>query len=126
MRPEKRGDFDRRAILYDIPEATTDEVGQPSQAMTEIGWYWCRSHALRGNEQLNDRQVWPTATHIVEVPWVGILPTSTDNPNGLIMPNMVLKLVLDSSWLHILWADNFDKRQRLWRLTCDEHVGATV
>ncbi len=126
-RPLKIGRNRQRITLLDIPESTVDSWGQPSQATTTIGSFWAEVRPLRGNEQLNVRQIWPTATHMVTMRWLGsVIPKTTGNPEGLIMPQMVLKLLLDNSFLHVLFADNVEKRNRRWELTCEERIGGTT
>lgn len=102
-------------------------MGQPSQAQVTIGSFWAEVRPLRGDEQLNVRQIYPTATHIVTMRWLGsLIPVTADNPQGLVMPQMVLQLALDNSFLHILFADNVEKRNRRWELTCEERIGGTT
>ena len=126
MRPLKAGRNRQRVTLLDVPEATVDSYGQPSQAATAIATVWAEVRPLRGNEQLNVRAVWPTASHLVNLRWLGsLIPASAGNPNGLILPRMKLRLGLDASILNILFADNVEKRNRSWQLTCEEKVGAT-
>jgi head-tail adaptor len=123
----KIGRHRQRVTLFDIPESVIDSFGQPSQVPVTIGTFWAEVRPLRGNEQLNVRQIWPTATHMVTMRWLGsMIPTTADNPQGLIMPQMVLHLGLDNSYLHILFADNIEKRNRMWQLTCKEKIGATA
>ena len=132
-RPLKVGKHRQRVLLYDVPEAATDSWGQPSNDPVQIvntsasdGGFWMEVRPLRGQEMLNVRQIWPLATHIVHSRWLGsMIPTSSDNPNALLMPQMKIKLILDNSILNIEFADNVEKRCRMWELTCSEHVGAT-
>lgn len=125
-RPLKIGRHRQRVTLLDIPESTTDSFGQPSQAQTTIGTFWADVRPLRGNEMLNARQIWPTATHVVTMRWLGsVIKVTPDNPQALVMPQMVLKLALDNSYLHVLFADNVEKRNRRWELTCEERIGGT-
>ena len=124
MRPTKSGTKRQRVILLDIPEATTDSWGQPSQTPTTIGTFWAEVAPLQGSEMLNVRQVWPLATHIVKMRWLGsAIPVTADNPQGLIMPQMVLNLLLDNSFLHVEFAENVEKRNRQWKLVCSEKIG---
>lgn len=127
LKPQKRGSYRQVVNLYDIPESSTDSVGQPSQAPTLIGTFNMSVRPLKGDEILNTRQRWATATHIIESDWLGdSIPTSADNPNGLIMPQMVIKDLLDNSFLHVLFAENVEKRNRKWQIIAEEHVGATA
>ena len=138
-RPIKSGQLRQRVLLFDVPESTTitpsgGTWGQPSQAMVPIlcpssadGSFAARVNPLRGNEILNVRQRWATATHKIEMRWLGSsIPFSDDNPQKQLMPQMKLQLVLDKSWLNILFAENIDKRNRAWELICEEHVGASA
>ena len=67
MKPSQIGTYRQRVILLDIPETTQDSYGQPSLSSIEIGRFWAEVRPLRGNEQLNVRQIWPTASHIVHM-----------------------------------------------------------
>jgi hypothetical protein len=133
-RPIKVGRNRQRVLLYDVPESSVDSFGQPSNAPVQIvnpnatdGGFWMEVRPLRGDEMLNVRQIWPLATHIVTSRWLGsTIPTSPDNPNGFFMPQMKLKLLLDNSILNIEFADNIEKRNRRWELTCSEHIGAST
>ena len=134
MRSTRSGRYRQRVLLFDIPESTTDSIGQPSQATVQIsnpnatdGGFWAEVNPLKGDEMLNVRQIWPTATHMVKMKWLGsVIPVTSDNPNGLIMPQMVIKALLDNSYLHIVFANNVEKRNRRWELTCEEKIGASA
>jgi head-tail adaptor len=133
IRPVKSGRYRQRVLLFDVPEATVDSFGQPSTATVQIananasdGGWWAEVTPLRGDEILNVRNQWPTASHIVRMRWLGSsIPTSPDNPNGLLMPQMKLQLLLDNSVLNMLFVDNIDKRNHEFEITCEEHVGST-
>jgi head-tail adaptor len=126
-RPIKSGSYRQRVTLYDVPESNTDTWGQPSQEPTSIGTFWAEVRPLKGDEMLNVRQVWPTATHKVKMRWLASsLPATSDNPQRQLMPQMKFQLVLDKSWLNIIWADNVEKRNWQWELICEEHVGASA
>jgi hypothetical protein len=134
LRDNDGGSRVQKVILLDIPEATANTWGQPSQTPTTIGTFSARIRPLRGDEQLNARQLWPTATHYVFLGWLGsAIPAregnSVTNPFtgqqcGLILPDMVLQVVLDGSFLNIEFAENVDKLNRMWKLVCSEHIGA--
>ena len=125
MKSNRSGRYRQRVALYDIPESAADSYGQPSQARTLIGTYWAEVRPLRGNEQLNVRAVWPQASHIVSMRWLGsAIPATADNPAGWIVPSMVLNLGLNNSYLHIDFAENVENRNRMWQLTCQEKIGA--
>jgi SPP1 family predicted phage head-tail adaptor len=117
------GKYRQRVTLQDIPETALDSYGQTSQAATAIGTFWAEVAPLRGDEQLNVRQIWPTATHKVKMRWLGsAIPSTASNPHGLILPRMRLQLGLDGSYLNILFANNVEKRNRQWELVCEEKV----
>ena len=115
--------------LYDVPEATIDSFGQPSQTTNFIGSFHAEVRMLQGNEMLNVRQMWPTATHLIRMRWVGsAIPVSADNPGQLIMPDMKLTLTKTGVLIrifNIVSAKNVEERNREWELTCEEKVGAT-
>lgn len=123
MRSQQVGTYRQRVTLYDVPEATRDPYGQPSRAGTSICSFWAEVRPLRGNEMLNVRAMWPTASHTVKCRWLGsLVPVSPSNPNGAILPRMYLVLELDGSRLDIVFASNVEKRNRMWELTCEEKV----
>jgi head-tail adaptor len=123
MRSQQVGSYRQRVTLYDIPEATRDSLGQPSQAATAICSFWAEVKPLQGGEQLNVRAIWPTATHKVKCRWLGsLIPASPSNPNGTILPRMYVSLELDGSRLDVVFASNVEKRNRMWELTCEEKV----
>jgi hypothetical protein len=126
-RPIKSGKNRQRVTLFDVPEGSTDTWGQPSEGPVTIGTFWMEVMPLKGDEMLNVRQVWPSATHKVKCRWLGsAIPSNSDNPQSQIMPQMKLKLLLDNSWLNVIWAENVEKRNRSWELICEEHVGASA
>lgn len=123
MKPIQSGAYRQRVTLYDVPENTRDSYGQPSQAATAICSFWAEVRPLQGNEQLNVRSQWATATHIVKCRWLGsLIPTSATNPNGLVLPRMYLLCELDNSRLDVVFANNVEKRNRAWELTCESKV----
>lgn len=122
----KVGEFRQRVTLYDVPESSIDSWGQPSQAATTIGTFWASVKPLKGDEQLNVRQMWPTATHLVMMRWIGsAIPKTSDNPEGLIMPQMKFHLGLDNSVLNVLFANDIEKRHVMWEITCEQRLGAS-
>jgi head-tail adaptor len=128
MRPTQAGLKRQRLNLYDVPETTVDPVGQPSQTPVFIGTFWAEVSMLRGDEMLNVRQMWPTATHIIKMRWLGTaIPASPDNPGSLIMPHMKLTLTKNGVLLrvfNIIAAQNTEERNREWKITVEEKVGA--
>jgi hypothetical protein len=132
MPPIKKGELRQRVLLYDVPESTTDGYAQPSLAGDPIPSadpdhaFAADVQPLKGDEQMTVRQQFPTATHTVRLGWLGsTIPASADNPNALILPSMYLVDLDDDSILNVLFAEDVDKRHRLWKLTCMAHVGAT-
>ena len=122
-RPIQSGKYRQRVTLQDIPEVTQDTYGQPSLAPTVIGTFWMEVQPLQGDDQLNVRQVWPTATHKVKCRWLGTaIATTPNNPHGLILPRTRLLLGVDGSVLNVLFANNVEKRNRQWELVCEEKV----
>lgn len=110
--------------LFDVPEQTRDSYGQPSNAASLIGLFPMAVEPLRGDEQLNVRAVWPTATHTVWCRWLGsAIPSTTSNPHGLILPRMYLVLSEgDGAQLNIVYAGNYQERNQFWQLTCEQKV----
>jgi len=133
VRAIQAGSLRQRCTLWDVPESSTDSWGQPSQTPTQIvnpnasdGGFSFGIRPLRGNEMLNVRQVYPAATHLITGRWLGsIIPASSNNPNGVYVPSMKLIGVTDGDVYNIIFADNPDKRNRQWILTCELQVGAT-
>lgn len=126
MKPRKVGRYRQRISVFDVPESSTDDYGQPSLAPDPIATIWAEVRPLKGQEQLNVRQLFPTATHIVECRWLGsLVAPSDDNPNGYIMPQMKLQVVKDGRILNVDNAYNVEERNICWQLTCTEKVGAS-
>lgn len=133
-RPIKSGRYRQRVTLWNIPQSSTDSWAVPSQTPVQIvnlaatdGAFWAEVRPLQGNEMMNARQVWPTATHYVSMRWLGTaIPSTTDNPQQQIVPNMKLQCLLDNSWLNVVFAENIEKRNRAWKLVCEEHIGASA
>jgi len=64
---------------------------------------------------------------MISLRWLGTsIPTGSDNPNGYIMPQMKLKDMLDNEIYNVLFAENVEKRNRQWLLTCEQKIGATT
>ena len=69
------------------------------------------------------RSMWPLATHIVKLRWLGsAIPATANNPNRQIVPRMYLIDTLDGSRLNVAFANNVEKRNRQWELTVEEKV----
>ena len=121
MRPQQVGTYRQRLALYDVPETTQDSYGQPSIVGNLIGTFWGEVRPLKGDEMLNVRQIWAIATHFVRIRWLGsAIPAGPNNPQGLIVERMYLIDTLDNARLDILNAQNVEKRNRMWLLTCAE------
>lgn len=121
--------FRVRAInvqLYDVPETTRDTYGQTSTTGTLIGVFPAAVQPLRGQEQLNVRAIWPTATHTVWMRWQGsAIPAGPNNPQGLILPRMYLVLYEGSgAQLNIVYAGNHEERNQFWKLICEQKVNS--
>ena len=127
----------QRALLFDVPESTTDTWGQPSQVAVAIPnnsasdlAFWLVVKPLSGSEILNVRQQWATATHYLECNWLAdSVPISSDNPGngiyGYVMPQMKWKLLKDARIFNVLSAINVDEANVAWRMVAQEHYGAT-
>lgn len=127
MRAQKVGRYRQRVQLFDVPETSVDSYGQPSTNGTQIvssaadGCFAAEVRMLKGNEQLNVRQIFPTATHMVSMRWLGsAIPAGNNRSQGQIIERMYLIDTLDGTRLNILNANNVEKRNRQWLLTCEE------
>ena len=128
MKPQHVGRYRQRMQLWDVPETSQDSYGQPSTNGTQIvssasdGCFAAERRMLRGDEILNIRQMFPTATDLVRMRWIGSsIPTNgSNNPDGLILERMYLIDTLDGARLNILNANNVESRNRMWLLTCEE------
>lgn len=89
MRAQAVGTYRQRVALFDVPEMSRDSYGQPSTSGTQIvaptgdGMFSAEIRMLKGDEILNIRQQWPTATHQVKMRWLGssILPSFSGTGN---------------------------------------------
>lgn len=115
--------------LYDTPETSIDDIGQPSQTGTLIvAGIIAKVDSLQTKyrEMLEVRQEWPLATHRVTMGWQGTnIPSTTRNPYRQITPDMKIICRLDGKVLNILSAVNVERRNDRWLLICQEHFGAT-
>ena len=110
-----------------MPETSVDTFAQPSISPTLIGTFWAEVRPLKGDEMLNVRQIWATATHIITMRWLGsAIPSSTDNPNGIVIPEMKFINVADGEVYNVLFAENVEKRDRQWKITAAMKSGATT
>ncbi len=127
MRPQKIGRNRQRVELYDRPESSKDTWGQPDQTPTLLGTFWAEIIPLKGAEQLNVRQMWPTATHTVYLRWLGSsIPVTSDNPQAQILPSMSFRALNSMAILNVINSNNTEYRNRRWEITCEEKVGATA
>ena len=111
-----------KLMLYDVPEQTVDDFGQPSETGTLIGTFRGRIQTLRGRMLIESQVTAPTATHRVTLPWLGsAIPATTDNPSREILPRMYF-ILEDGSRLNVVLANNLEKNNLMWELTCEEHV----
>lgn len=125
MLPIRAGNYRQKLYLYDVPETTVDSYGQTSLIGTLIVTFAGFVRPLRGDEQLNVRQLWPAATHKVWCNWLGsAIPAGSNNPLGLILPRMYLVVDANQSRLNISFADDSDTRHRIWELICEEKVNS--
>ena len=110
--------------LYDVPETSQDSYNQTSTSGSPIGLFPMTVEPLKGQEQLNVRSVWATATHKVRCRWLGsAIPSTPSNPHGLILPRMYLVLVEgDGSQLNVVYAGNDQERNQFWDLVCEQKV----
>lgn len=107
--------------LYDVPETSQDSYGQTSTAGTLIGTFWATVEPLKGDEQLNVRQIWPTATHTVRMRWQGsAIPAGNNRSAGQVQERMYLVVLLDNKKLNVVNAKNVEERNQFWELTCEE------
>ena len=77
---------------------------------------------------LNVRQIWATATHIIMMRWLGsAIPTSSDNPNGWITPDMkAINTGNGSEVYNFVFAENVEMRNRQWKIVAEQKIGATA
>jgi hypothetical protein len=132
MDPLRGGVYDQVATLYDVPETVKDAYGQPSQAATAIGQFYVEVRPLGGSELVAERQVWPTITHIIRLPytWDAIPKTPPRNVNGRIMPNMKFGIQKDRDagprFFNVLYAADIQEQGVLWECRCEEKPGSAV
>lgn len=127
MKAIRAGKMDQRAMLLDVNEATVDEWGQPVQPTVEIAEVWLQVEPLRGMDLVANHQVNNLATHKVTLRWLGsLIPSTPDNPFGLLRPKMKFQLIKDNSILNILSATDEEKAGRKWICICAERIGATT
>lgn len=108
--------------LFDVPGTTVDTYGQVSDTSTLIGTFRAAVVNLRGRELIAAQQAYTSVSHKVTLPWLGTaIPATAHNPNRQVLPRMYL-ILPDGSRLDVIAADNVDKRNRTWILTCNEIV----
>jgi head-tail adaptor len=129
MRATQAGPKRQRLSLYDIPESAVDSWGQPSQGPDSLGTFWAEVRQLKGQEMLNVRQMWPTATHQIKMRWLGrSIPATGNNPASRILPSMQLVQRTAAGVLvhvyNVVSASNTEERNREWIIIADEKVWA--
>jgi head-tail adaptor len=77
MRPIQVGLYRQRVTLQALIE-TDDSYGQPLQSWKMLSTFWAEVRFLRGQELLNVKQGWATATHIITCRYQG--PSFTPSP----------------------------------------------
>lgn len=120
--PIKAGELFNNVQLFDVPGDAQDSYGQASETGTLIGTFRAKVQNLKGRELIAAQQAYTSVTHKVTMRWLGpLIPATTHNPNRLILPRMYL-ILEDGSRLDIVNADNVDKLNFYWVLTCNEKV----
>jgi SPP1 family predicted phage head-tail adaptor len=113
MRSQAVGLYRQRVTLQGLVE-TIDTYGQPVQTWQPVQTMWAEVRFLRGQELLNVRQGWATATHIISCRWQG----ASFAPS----PTMRLLLGKDSRIFNVLAFQNAEERNRQCIFTCEEYV----
>jgi len=122
VNPFRWGTARQRVTLWDVAASTLDPYGQPSQVGVPIGTFWAWVLPLRGRRLTQARAVWPMASFVVTMRWLGsAIPITPHNPSRQILPRMYLTLS-NGSRLDIIDANNVEHRNRQWDLTCMEIV----
>ncbi len=113
MRAQKVGIYRQRVTLQALVE-TIDSYGQPIQSWQTVQTFSAEVRFLRGQELLNVRQGWATATHIITCRWQG----------ASFAPSPTMRFVLgkDSRIFNILAFQNVEERNRQCIFTCEEQV----
>lgn len=113
MKPLQSGTFRQRVTLQDLVE-TIDSYGQMVQSWTDVATFWAEVRPLRGQESLNVRQVWATATTLIKHRYLG--------PDLDPSPKQRYKLVKDGRIFNILDPTNVEERNRSIESVCQEYV----
>lgn len=119
-----------RVTLLDVPESATDTYGQPTMEPVLIDHFWAEITPIlsRGRELVAVKQVYPTATHVVRMNWLGdAIPSTPDNPYRKVLTRMKLIVDEDGTVLNIVSValDNLEAN-RQWVMVCQEREGATT
>ena len=132
MNPLRGGDYCQLATLYDVPGKQRDAYGQPSSTGVAVGTFMVSIRPMAGTEGARERQVWPTATHVIRLPytWDAIPPASPHNPDGRIVPSMKFGVQKDRDaaprWFNVVAALDVEELGIEWRCICQEVSGASV
>jgi SPP1 family predicted phage head-tail adaptor len=113
MRPQQVGTFRQRVTLQDLVE-TIDSYGQPVQSWTDLATFWAEVRPLRGQESLNIRQVFATATTLIKHRYLG--PALDPSPKQR------YRLVKDGRIFNVLDPTNVEERNRTIESVCEERV----
>ena len=113
MKPLQAGIFRQRVTLQDLVE-TVDSYGQPIQSWVDVATFWAEVRPLRGQESLNVRQVWATATTLIKHRYLG--PALDPSPKQR------YKLVKDGRIFNVLDPTNVEERNRSIESVCQEYV----
>jgi SPP1 family predicted phage head-tail adaptor len=113
MRAQQVGLYRQRVTLQAIVE-TPDTYGQPVQGWADLVTFSAEVRFLRGQELLNVRQGWATATHLISCRWQG----------ASFAPSPTMRLVLgkDGRVFNVLSFQNVEERNRQCIFTCEEQV----
>ena len=113
MRAQQVGTYRQRLTLQSLVE-TIDSYGQPVHSWVDMATFWAEVRFLRGQELLNIRQGWATATHLISCRWQG----ASFAPS----PTMRFTLGKDGRIFNVLSFQNVEERNRQCIFTCEEQV----
>lgn len=113
MRPLISGRLRQRVTLQAATE-TADGYNQPIQTWSDVATFWAEVSPLTGNEAVNVKQIWATATHKVRLRYQGSSISFS--------PTRRFVLVKDGRILNIVNANNVEERNRAYEILCQEYV----
>lgn len=113
MRPINSGRLRQRVTLQSVTE-TADGYGQPIQTWTDVATFWAEVSPLTGNEAVNVKQIWATATHKVRLRYQGSAIT--------LSPTQRFKLIKNDRILNLVNINNVEERNRSYECLCQEYV----